>query len=139
MSLSTATLKRLPKIKHGLIKGWNREQIGAKCEVTEKTIDRDMEAWVQSGLFEVWIKEEFLRLHPKVVKEDIVEAYRNISKLVGKMITRKFEAKTEYKEEIKQELTINFNELPEDERKLLEHAVRVYLKGRSATRPSSIR
>jgi len=100
MSLSTQTLKRLPKIKRGVILGLNRDQIGATCQVTEKTIDRDFIAWVDSGLFEVWIKEEFVRLHPQVCKKDLVEAYRNITKLVGKMITRRIEAKTEYTEKV---------------------------------------
>jgi len=100
MSVSTTTLKRLPTIKQGLIKGLTRPQIGVKCGVTEKTIRRDIQSWVESGLFETWIKEEFLRLHPQVVKEDIVKAYDNITKLVGKMITRKAEIKSEYTEKV---------------------------------------
>ena len=107
MSLSTATLKRLPTIKEGLRKGLNREQIAAKCSRTEKTIDRDMSAWVESGLFEVWLKEEFLDLHHYARDNEPMEAYRQISKLVARMLTRKIEAKTEIKtEHVEKHVTI---------------------------------
>jgi len=99
MSLSRQTLKRLPTIKLGFRTGHTYEEIATLCKVHHRTIERDVRAWVESGLFETWIKEEFIRLHPKVVKEDIVKAYDNITKLVGKMLTRKAEIKTT--EEIK--------------------------------------
>lgn len=108
MSLSTQTLKRLPKIKDGLIKGLNRTQIGQSCGVTEKTIDRDMGTWVQSGLFETWIKEEFLRLHPIILKDYPETAYREVARLVGKMLTRRMELKEEVK--IEETVTLNVTE-----------------------------
>ncbi len=94
MSLSRQTLKRLPTIKESIRKGLNRTQIGAKCGVTEKTIDRDMTKWIDSGLFEIWIKEEFLDLHHYARDNDPMEAYREIARMVGKMLTRKIEAHT---------------------------------------------
>ena len=94
MSLSTQTLKRLPAIKEGLLKGLNYTQIGGKCGVTEKTIDRDIGKWVESGQFETWIKQEFLRLHTIMIHEYPLEAYRQISKILGRMVTRKAEVKT---------------------------------------------
>ena len=94
MSLSTATLKRLPTIKESLRKGLNRTQIGLKCGVNEKTIDRDMKAWVQSGLFEIWLKEEFVDLHNYVRDDDPITAYKEIARIVGRMVTRKVEAHT---------------------------------------------
>jgi len=107
MSLSTATLSRLPTIKTGLRKGLNREQIGAKCDVTEKTIDRDMKAWVESGLFEIWIKEEFVDLHGYARDNDPIEAYKQMAKIVAKMVTHKIESKTTVKEERKISVDIN--------------------------------
>ena len=98
MSLSTHTLKRLSTIKTGLREGLTRPVLGKRCGVTEKTIDRDIKAWVNSGLFETWIREEFLDLHNYVRDADPVEAYRQVSKLVAKMITQKIEAKTEHRE-----------------------------------------
>ena len=91
MSLSTQTLKRLPAIKEGLLKGLNYTQIGGKCGVTEKTIDRDIGKWVESGEFETWIKTEFLRLHTIMIHEYPLEAYKQISKIMAKMVTRKAE------------------------------------------------
>jgi len=94
MSLSTQTQKRLPKIKAGLLTGLNYTQIGSKCGVTERTIDRDISSWLESGLFETWIKEEWVRLHKQIIHDDPTEAYRQVSKLVSRMLTRKAEVKS---------------------------------------------
>lgn len=109
MSLSTQTQKRLPQIKQGLLKGLNYTQIGAKCGVTERTIDRDVKVWVSSGDFEDWIKEEWIRLHQIVVNESPIEAYKNLTKLVGNMLTRKIERKEQL--EIREKVEINITEL----------------------------
>jgi len=98
MSLSTSTLERLPKIQKGLITGLNREEIGKQCNVTEKTIDRDITRWVDSGLFEVWLKEEWMRHHIKVSKKHPIEAYRQLTKLLGQTLTHRMELKEEIKE-----------------------------------------
>ena len=95
MSLSRQTLKRLPIIKAGLLKGLNYTQIGQQCGVTEKTIDRDIKAWVQSGDFERWLREEWLRLHAIIINQNPEEAYKQLSKLLGKTLVRRIEAKTE--------------------------------------------
>jgi len=89
MSLSIHTLKRLRTIKKGLLDGLTRDQLGDICGVTEKTIDRDMMAWFESGLFEIWIKEEWLRHHLIVSKKDPVEVYKQLTKLLGHTLTRK--------------------------------------------------
>jgi hypothetical protein len=109
MSLSRHTLKRLQTIQEGILQGDTREQIGTKCGVTEKTIDRDMNAWVDSGLFEVWLKREFLRLHASAIHESPLDAYREVAKLVGKMLTRKIEKKEQV--EIREKVEIDITEL----------------------------
>lgn len=97
--LPRKTVMRLPKIKQGLQDGLNYDQIATNCGVkSTQTIDRDMKAWVQSGLFEIWIKTEFVELHEYTRSANPLEAYKEVSKLVGKMITRKVES--EHKEEI---------------------------------------
>lgn len=109
MSLTTQTLKRLSLIQQGIHQGLSRQQIGESCGVTEKTIDRDMNAWVESGLFEVWIKKEFIETYPNIKKEDQVLAFQEIAKLVGKMLTRKIERKEQI--EISEEIvTVNVTE-----------------------------
>ena len=95
MSLSTQILKRLPQIKYGLLHGLTYIQIGESCGVTERTIDRDVKAWVESGEFETWIKQEWVRLHNIILHEDPVEAYRQITKILGHMVTRKIEKREE--------------------------------------------
>lgn len=99
MSLSRQTLKRLPTIKAGFRKGSSYEEIATLCEVHHRTIERDVQSWVQSGQFETWIRQEFIDLHGYARNEDKMEAYKEIAKLVGKMITRKIESK--HTEEIK--------------------------------------
>ncbi len=101
MSLSTQTEKRISKIKAGLLEGLNYETIGAQCGVTKRTIDRDMKAFVESGEFETWVKQEWARMYAVIQREEPVEAFRNLTKLLGKMVTRKAEIKTS--EEIKVE------------------------------------
>lgn len=98
MTLSQQTLQRLPTIKAGLMKGDTTAVIGKALGVYEKTIDRDIKAFVESGEFETWIKTEWLRLHNQIIHEDPTEAYRNITKLLSRMIIQK--------REIKQDLTV---------------------------------
>ena len=93
MSLTTQTRRRLPTIKSNLLQGLSYGQIGDILGVTEKTIDRDMKAFVESGQFETWIKQEWIRLHTAVIKDNPTEAYRQVSKLLSRMVTRKAEIK----------------------------------------------
>ena len=92
MSLPTQTLKRIPQIKKGLLTGLNYQQIGDSVGVTEKTIDRDVKQWLNSGDFETWVKEEWVRLHTQIIHDNPTEAYKQISRIVGRMVTRKLEA-----------------------------------------------
>lgn len=102
MSLSTQTLKRLPTIKAGLLKGLSYPQIGTKCGVTEKTIDRDVQAWYRSGDYESWLWQEWLRLHVLVLQQEgPSKPYEQVTKLIARMMTRKMEVKEEIKIEEK--------------------------------------
>jgi len=129
MSVSTTTLKRLPTIKQGLIDGLTREQIGAKCSVTEKTIRRDIHSWIESGFFETWLKEEFLRLHVNIIHEDPTEAYRQISKLVGRTLIHRIEQQVE----IDKRETVNIN-VTENEDEILSKAARILTRKRKFER-----
>lgn len=104
MSLSTQTQHRLPQIKEGLLSGKNYTEIGLICGVTERTIDRDVKAWVESRQFETWIKEEWLRLHTIILDKYPVEAYREVSRLLGKTLTQRIEAREQV--EIKQAIIV---------------------------------
>lgn len=110
--LPKRTIIRLPIIKQGLREGLNYTQIGERCGVTEKTIDRDMTSWVNSGLFEQWLKTEFVELHEYARQANPIEAYKEISKIVGRMVTRKTEVKEEInvREEHAISITTNLSE-----------------------------
>lgn len=91
--LSYPTRKRLPRIIEGLIKGENYDQIAEAVGVrNRRTIERDIQAWRDTGGFEDFFAKEFLKLHGKIRKSDPVEAYRQITKLVARTVTRKSEA-----------------------------------------------
>lgn len=94
------TLIRLPKIKEGLREGLSYQQIALNCNLSEKsgekTIDRDMNKWVSSGLFEKWLIKEYVEAHYHMKVANIGKVYDNLSRIVARMVTRK----TEIKEEI---------------------------------------
>ena len=95
MSMSNATTMRLPKIKVGLMSGKTYSEIGAECGVTLKTIYRDVQVWTQTPEFDYWLDAEWVRLKTQAEQEDLIEVFRQLTKLKVKRITQKFEAKTE--------------------------------------------
>jgi hypothetical protein len=98
--LPKKTILRLPKIKQGLRDGLNYDQIATNCGVkSSQTIDRDMKAWVESGLFEIWLKTEFVELHQHARVANPLEAYKEIAKIVARMVTRKEEITQDIYEE----------------------------------------
>lgn len=127
MSLTPQTRRRLPTIKANLMKGLSYGQIGGILGVTEKTIDRDIKAWLESGDFETWVKEQWVELHQKVTKETPVEAYKQVSKLLAKMVTRKAEIKSEHKEEITthkiEELNVTLNDYRNSVQKIVDRYI----------------
>jgi len=125
MELSTQTLKRLPTIKHSLLTGLTTQQIGDKLGVTEKTIDRDLKAFRQSGEFEAWLKEEWMRLHHIIIKQNPTEAYKQITRLIGQTITRRIEARTEIEKTVTTKHEININVYNDDEKSILDKAAQL--------------
>jgi hypothetical protein len=137
MSLSQQTMQRLPTIKAELLQGTSYPDIGKKLGVTERTIDRDIKAFVNSGNFETWLKEEWLRLHSQVIHDDPIEAYRNVSKLISRMVTRK-ELSI-----VKEDITINRNfnlthYSEEDKTAILDAYRRINKNNSSPTEPTSL-
>ena len=100
MSLPHQTLQRLPIIKKDLLLGKNIDQIAEHCGVKNKTIDRDLAKFRNSGEFEEWLKEEWMRIHHIIIHEDPTEAYRNLTKLVSTMLTRRIEKRLEVTEQV---------------------------------------
>ncbi len=136
MSLSVHTLKRLPQIQQGLREGLNREQIGANCKVTEKTIDRDMNDWVQSGLFEIWIKTEFVQLYYHAKESNTMETFKEIGRIVGRMVTQKRELQID--ESVTETHNYNYNYSEEDKTAILDAYRRINKQNSSPFEPSSL-
>lgn len=133
MSLSTPTIKRLPKIQAGLKEGQTQEQIAEHCGVSRRTIIRDMQDWVNSGLFETWLKLEFVELYEYERVANPAIAFKELSKLMGKMVTRKAEIKSEHKEEITTRKIEELNVTLEDYRNSVQKVVDRYIRQDSTT------
>ena len=71
-----------------MLSGLNYQQIGDNCRVTEKTIDRDVRNWVQSGEFEIWLKTLWVKAYGQADKD---EAFDALTKIMCRMVTRKQE------------------------------------------------
>jgi hypothetical protein len=89
--LTTQTNIRLPKIKYGLMHKQTREQIGTLCNVTEKTIRRDIQAWIKTEDFYQWLHELWLHLYGKIDNVELV--FKEVTRLLGKGMTQKVETK----------------------------------------------
>jgi len=105
--------KRLEIIKREFPRGTTQQQIADMCEVSRKTISKDIKKWRESGGFEEWLQEEFLELHREVKGDDVKTAYKEISKLVARSMTQKSEAKVEAKTEHK--VNVSFHQDMKDE------------------------
>ena len=135
MSLSTPTISRLPKIQTGLREGLTQEQIADRCGVSRRTIIRDMQDWVESGLFETWLKLEFVELYEYERTANPTIAFNALARLMGKMVTHRAEIKTESKEHITNRTVI---ELDPKTRVLFESVARGFIKASHKTESSSI-
>jgi len=134
--LPTKTAIRLPKIKQGLRDGLSYQQIAESCGVkSSQTIDRDMKAWVESGLFEVWLKTEFVELHEYMRTANPSKAYDNICKIVARMVTQKREVKQEIIEEVHEQIDITMYD--DTEKTILDKAARL-LESKGARKLSDI-
>jgi len=90
LELPRQTQIRLPNIKVGLLERKTREEIGAKCHVSEKTIRRDIEVWTKTPDFLNWIREVWLDKYQKV---DDVEVFRQATKILIRTIPQQAEVR----------------------------------------------
>jgi len=80
------------------MRGLTIGQIADICKVAEKTIDRDLAKFRRSGMFEEWLKHEWMRLHTIIMQKDPTEAYRQLTKLMGKTIVARIEQTVDVRE-----------------------------------------
>jgi len=116
--LSNATQIRLPAIKRGLLEKKTQAEIAVTCNVSDKTIFRDIHKWVKTEDFIEWLRTLWLDLYRKVDDE---LAFKEATRLFMKSIT--------VKQEIKEEITARIQEVhidvTEDEDQVLSKAARI--------------
>lgn len=88
LELSNATQIRLPKIKEGLLQKKTRKDIALNCNVSRKTVTRDIQSWIKTPDFLNWIKEVWL---DKYLKVDDVEAFRQATRILIRTIPQQAE------------------------------------------------
>lgn len=111
---------RLPKIKVGLLQRKTREEIGAMCQVTERTIRRDIHQWVKTEDFVKWIREVWLDKYRTV---DDVEAFRQATKIMIKDIVSRAEMKATIHE--RKEVTIDLSLYSDEDKSILDKAAAI--------------
>lgn len=88
--MSAVTRKRIPRILEGLLKNETHEEIAEAVGVkNRKTIERDLQAWRDSGGLETFLHDEWLRMHGKIKEMEPLEAYRQLTKLLSKTLTQR--------------------------------------------------
>lgn len=92
--------KRLTYIIQYLRKGATLPYIAGECGVSEKTIDRDLKEWRESGGYDTWLNCELLILHDAAVEEDIIAAYRVVADLWKERMRKKTEIELSGKMEV---------------------------------------
>ena len=105
-----------------------QEELATLCHCSRITIVRTVNDWREEGGFEQLLFDEFFKLYPKVAKVYPDKALDKLVFLIGKGITRRAEIKSEQLVIEKKEVTFKLDQLPPDERKLLESVARRYIK-----------
>lgn len=95
------TKGRLPAIMAAVSQGKNNEQIAAELGVSRYVVAHDRLLWRRSDGYEVWVYEEFQRLHAAVAEDHPITAYRVMGGLLGRLIGQKIRAEIKAKGKIK--------------------------------------
>ncbi len=99
--LPEETKKRLPVILEGVMHQKSNEEIAVQLGVSKYVVDRDLLLWRRSDGYEVWVYEEFHRLHAVIADSDPKLAYRQMSALLGRLIGQKIKADIKAEGQIK--------------------------------------
>jgi len=89
ITLSNADKKHLPKIKSLLLQGKSQVEISVALGLRRETVNRKIRRWMQTEDFEQWLKEVWLDLYREVRHDNPVEAFRQISKILGRVLEKK--------------------------------------------------
>jgi len=95
------TKGRLPSIIEGVRLGKSNEEIATELGVSTYVVAHDRLLWRRSDGYEVWVYEEFHRLHAIVAEQHPVIAYKEMRHLLGRLIGQKIKAEIKAKGGIK--------------------------------------
>jgi len=95
------TKGRLPAIMKGVQQGKSNEEIAEELGVSKYVIAHDRLLWRRSDGYEVWVFEEFHRLHAIVADSSPITAYKEMRHLLGRLIGQKIRAEIKAKGRIK--------------------------------------
>lgn len=95
------TKERLPAIIEGVRLGKSNEEIARELGVSKYVVSHDRLLWRRSDGYEVWVYEEFQRLHAIISDENPIIAYKVIAPLLGRLIGQKIKAEIKAKGGIK--------------------------------------
>jgi len=95
------TKARLPAIMEGLREKKTNEQMAAELNVSKYVIAHDRLLWRRSDGYEMWVYEEFHRLHAIVANKSPIQAYKVIGGLLGRLIGHKIKAEIKAQGRIK--------------------------------------
>lgn len=83
--------RRLEIVKKGLLEGKMIAEIAEEMGVSEPTVYRLLRKWRESGGFEEWLHEEWVRSYGEVRQIDPTVSFRELSGLLGKHIRQKMD------------------------------------------------
>lgn len=95
------TKRRLPAILDGMKQGKSNEVMAVELGVSTYVVAHDRLLWRRSDGYEVWVYEEFQRLHAIIADESPVTAYKVIAPLLGRIIGQKIKAEIKAQGRIK--------------------------------------
>jgi len=116
VTLSNADQRHLPKIKAFLLEGNNQLDISRALNLRRETVNRKIQRWMKTEDFEIWLKQVWMDLYGEIRQDDPKEVFRQVTKLIAKMMVAKTHAEVEGKLEVvapwlnkfsSQETTIN--------------------------------
>ncbi len=86
------TKRRLPEIMEGVQAGKSNAEIAAELGVSKFVVDNDRLLWKRSAGWEIWVEEEFQRLHEHVSDTNPETAYKVMGQLMKSIIGLKIKA-----------------------------------------------
>ena len=78
-------------IEEGLRLGLTQQQIADRCGVSRQTITRQIRRWRESGGFEEWLFDTWMRLFGRIEEEDVKLAFNNVTRLLEKFMRRRID------------------------------------------------